>query len=215
MSALENLLNYQFTEPALLNQALTHRSLDGDTNNQRLEFLGDRVLGLVVAHLLYTQFPHEQEGELARRHAALVSKDTLVLVAQEIQLGNAIRMSSAEVAGGGRESVSHLEDACEALIGALYLDGGMEVAQGFVERYWRPLLLAVKEPPKDAKTALQEWAQAQGFPLPEYVELKRSGPDHAPEFTIEVRVGERSACGTAGAKRAAEQEAAEALLATF
>lgn len=209
---LEETLAYRFQSPSLLKRALTHRSLDGD-NNQRLEFLGDRVLGLVVAHLLFEQFPNEQEGELARRHAALVNKHTLAEVAVALDLGSHLHLSGGEEASGGRENPSHLEDACEALIGALYLDGGFPAAQAFLERYWKPMLLSIKEPPKDAKTALQEWAQARGLALPDYVEIDRRGPAHAPEFEIEVRVGENNARAIAGAKRTAEQAAAEKLLA--
>lgn len=207
-------LEYAFHNPDLLQQALTHRSIGQQNSNQRLEFLGDRVLGLVVAHMLFSQFPGEQEGELARRHAGLVSRETLTEVAREIALGASLYMSESEAAAGGRDSNSHLEDACEALIGAIYLDGGLSAAETFVERYWRPRLLSVKEPPKDPKTALQEWAQARGMGLPEYVELQRSGPDHAPEFLIEVRINGQTATGMAGAKRAAEQLAAAALLST-
>lgn len=217
MHPLETLLGYEFKDAALLKLALTHRSLgqEGSTSNQRLEFLGDRVLGLVVAHLLFSQFSEEKEGELARRHARLVSRDTLVEVALQIGLGKHLFLSSAEQASGGRENSSHLEDACEALIGALYLDGGLAPAAQFIETYWTPLLLSLKEPPKDAKTELQEWAQGRGMALPEYRQISRIGPDHAPEFTIEVQVGKHQAQGCANSKRAAEQEAANQLLAVL
>lgn len=212
LDALEQTLGYRFGNRDLLLLALTHRSLDGTPSNQRLEFLGDRVLGLAVAHMLFETFPGEQEGELARRHAGLVSKDALAEVAGSLNLGAALRMSESEAVAGGRKNPSHLEDACEALIGALYLDGGMEAAERFIETHWKPMLLSVKTPPKDPKTGLQEWAQARGMALPEYVEIARTGPDHAPEFEIEVRVGERTARGMASAKRAAEQAAAARLL---
>lgn len=212
---LEEFLGYRFQNPELLSRALTHRSMDTTTSNQRLEFLGDRVLGLVVAHMLFTEFPAEQEGELARRHAGLVSKEALAEIARQIGLGAHLSMSQSEDISGGRENNSHLEDACEALIGALYLDGGIQAGEEFIERYWKPMLLAVKTPPKDPKTSLQEWAQARGLALPEYVEISRNGPDHAPEFEIEVRVGKYSARGMAGAKRAAEQAAASLLMATL
>lgn len=212
MHPLEELLGYQFRDPEMLKRALTHRSIDNGDSNQRLEFLGDRVLGLVVAHLLFTLFPAEQEGELARRHAGLVSKDTLAEVGVIISIGDYLHLSTSEEIMGGRGNASHLEDACEALIGALYLDGGLAPAAEFIERYWKPLLLSVKEPPKDPKTGLQEWAQGRGMALPEYVEISRSGPDHAPEFEIEVRVGKYNARGSAGNKRAAEQAAAKELL---
>lgn len=212
MHPLETLLGYRFCDPEVLKRALTHRSIDGGGSNQRLEFLGDRVLGLVVAHLLFTLFPAEQEGELARRHACLVSKDTLAEVGRIIGIGGYLHLSNSEEIAGGRGNASHLEDACEALIGAIFLDGGLAPAAAFVERYWKPLLLAVKEPPKDPKTGLQEWAQGRGMALPEYVEISRLGPDHAPEFEIEARVGKHAARGLAGNKRAAEQAAAKTLL---
>lgn len=214
MHPLEKTLNYRFKDAQLLTLALTHRSLglEGTDSNQRLEFLGDRVLGLVVAHLLFTEYHGEREGELARRHARLVSKDTLAEVAKQIGLGAHLHLSASEDATGGRDNPSHLEDACEALIGAMYLDGGLGPAASFIETYWKPLLLSVKEPPKDAKTELQEWAQGRGMALPEYREVARSGPDHAPEFTIEVLVGKHHASGSANSKRAAEQDAAGTLL---
>ncbi len=205
-------VDYAFNDEELLRLALTHRSIGNSPSNQRLEFLGDRVLGLVVAHMLYDAFPQEQEGELARRHAGLVSKEALAEVAREINLGTQMIMSDSEEASGGRENASHLEDACEALIGAMYLDGGFVAAEHFIKKYWQAKLLSVKEPPKDPKTGLQEWAQARGLNLPEYTEISRTGPDHAPEFVIEVRVGAHAARGTAGAKRAAEQMAASRLL---
>jgi ribonuclease III len=210
---INDMLRDQFRDTLLYDLAMTHRGVHGEYNNQRLEFLGDRVLGLIVADMLYGAFPEAREGDLAKRQAALVCGETLSDVAERIGLGAEMILSDSELGTGGRGNVSNLEDVCEALIGALYLDRGLEAARAFVLEHWTPLLVRVTTPPKDAKTALQEWAQSQGLPLPDYRELERSGPAHAPAFTIEVCVeGYVSGVGTATSKRAAEQSAARALL---
>ncbi len=202
-----------FHRPQLYDLAMTHRGVHGERNNQRLEFLGDRVLGLVIAEMLYDAFPDAREGDLAKRLAALVCGEALAGVAQRIGLGEEMILSDSELGTGGRGNISNLEDACEALIGALYLDAGLEVAREFIVTHWTPLMASVHVPPKDAKTALQEWAQAQGLPLPEYCEVERSGPAHAPAFTIRVQVeGYPPGVATAASKRAAEQMAAKAVL---
>lgn len=217
-AALEESLGHHFAEPGLLAQALRHsstaRGRDGRADtNERLEFLGDRVLGLVVAEMLFQVFPDEEEGPLARRHAALVRREALVRVAELIGLQAHLDLAPGEAEAGGRDKPTILGDACEAVIAALYLDGGLATAAAFVTRHWAPLLAEDPRPPKDAKTALQEWAQGRGLPLPAYREMDRSGPQHAPLFTIEVEVrGETSATGAGPSKRAAEQDAAEALL---
>ncbi len=210
--AIEETIGYRFNDASLLEQALTHRSADADTNNQRLEFLGDRVLGIIIAQKLFERFPDEREGELARRFAGLVSGVALADVAQTINLGQKLKLSSSEEASDGRNNSSSLEDSCEALIGAIYLDGGLDAARTFVLRFWEDIMSRDSEPPKDAKTTLQEWAQAHGLPLPDYNELERSGPAHAPQFTVEVRVRERRAVGEGASKRSAEQDAARLLL---
>lgn len=204
---------YLFKNKALEAQALTHPSLRAKENNQRLEFLGDAVLGLVVAEMLYQRYPEEQEGDLARRHAALVCGEALVRVAEEAKLGELLRMAASEAQSGGRSTASNLEDACEALIGAMYLDGGLKAASQWIGHYWKDMLDSLQAPPKDAKTALQEWAQGKGLGLPIYTVQQNKGPAHAPEFTIRVEipgVGYKEA--TAGNKRAAEQAAAKMLL---
>lgn len=216
-------LDYTFKDDSLLNRALTHRSCgqqeaDGKTpySNQRLEFLGDAVLGLVIADLLHGMYPTEQEGDLAKRYAALVRGETLAEIAAEISLGDALIMAESEVDGGGAENASNLEDACEALIGAIYLDGGIEAARNFIHTHWQERAETTSEPPKDPKTALQEWAQGRGYDLPAYEVLEATGPSHAPEFTIEVSVQEHgSAKASAGNKKIAEREAAQELLATL
>jgi len=217
LDALSVRLGHRFGRPALLRQALTHasglaRGRHGDSY-ERLEFLGDRVLSLVVAELLFDRFPDEREGEIARRHAALVRREALAEVAAGIDLGAAIRLSRGEAEAGGRDNPAILADACEAVIAALYLDGGLDSARRFIEGHWRPRIEATARPPIDAKTTLQEWAQARSLPLPSYQEIGREGPDHEPLFTIEVSVDGHPPVRASGAsKRAAEQAAAARLL---
>lgn len=215
---LQTAVFHRFTDASILRKSLMHRSniaasAKSGGHNQRLEFLGDRVLGLVVAHLLFEVFIQEEEGDLARRFAGLVSRPTLTGIAQKLSLGDYLELPEGTESSGLRYLDSTLEDACEALIGALYLDGGLEAAVRFVRHYWSPLMNELPEPPKDAKTALQEWAQAKGFELPTYRELERAGPAHAPRFVIEVCVGEATCASAEGTtKKAAEQSAAAQLL---
>jgi ribonuclease-3 len=178
-----------------------------------LEFIGDRVLGLAMAEWLAERFPREQEGELGRRLAYLVSQPVLATVAETVGLAAALSVAPGEARAGVAKRATVMADALEAALGALYLDGGLDVARGFVRRAWHDAMTGQAVPPKDAKTALQEWAQKRGLELPDYAETGRSGPPHAPEFIITVGVGEMTATGTAGNKRAAEQLAAEALMA--
>ena len=216
---LELKLGYRFADPARLEQALTHSSLAGaggdrGSSNERLEFLGDRVLGVIVAHLLIQQFPDENEGALARRHAALVRKEALARVAEELGLGDHVQISRGEDETGGRKNSGLLADACEAVIGALFLDGGLPAAEAFVHGCWQTLVDEDTTPPKDAKTQLQEWAQGLGLALPQYRETAREGPPHAPMFSVEVTVsGIAPVMGIGPSKRAAEQAAADAALA--
>jgi ribonuclease III len=218
LKALEEALGHRFKRGELLEQALTHRSAvraRGPASDayERLEFLGDRVLGLLVAELLMQRFAHEQEGELTRRHTALVRRDSLVRVAREIELGTHLKLSKGEAQAGSRASPALLADACEAVIAALYLDGGIDAARPFIERYWIPLLEADAIPPRDAKTAIQEWAQGQKLPLPAYRVVASEGPSHKPMFTIEITVKGLPPVEAKGrSKRAAEQEAAQELL---
>lgn len=215
---LEGALEYSFTSPELLILALTHSSMaksraERDQTNQRLEFLGDRVLGLVIAGMIYEVFPNEEEGAMARRHTALVRKETLARVALELGLGDYIMMAPSEEDGGGRANAALLADTCEAIIAALFLDGGLGTAEGFIRAHWTKLMAEDLKPPKDAKTALQEYAQSKGLQLPIYREISRDGPPHDPVFTIEVLLNENvSMTGKAGSKRHAEQKAASALL---
>jgi ribonuclease III len=215
---LSAVLGYKFKKPALLEQALTHSSAahhisERLDSNERLEFLGDRALGLVVAEWLFNRFPKEEEGALARRFASLVRRESLVIVAREIDLGAYLILNKADENTTGHDNPSVLADACEALIGALYLDGGLAPTQHFIETYWQSLIEADINPPQDSKTALQEWAQGKGLPLPVYHEVNREGPSHAPIFTIEVTVETLPPMLAEGtSKRIAEQVAAERTL---
>ena len=211
----EAILGHRFKRPDLLKEALTHRSAAqgrGQGSNERLEFIGDRVLGLMMAEWLAERFPREQEGDLGRRLAHLVSQPVLANVAETIGLAAALSVSPGEAKAGVTKRATVLADALEAALGALYLDGGLEVARSFVRRAWQDAMLSQIDPPKDAKTTLQEWAQKRGKDLPCYQITERSGPPHAPEFTVTVTVGDEVAIGRGGNKRAAEQLAAETLL---
>jgi ribonuclease III len=222
---LQQVIGYQFAAPALLTEALTHpsalvpergrgrRAKIAKHGYERLEFLGDRVLGLVVAEMLWRRFADEPEGMLTRRLTHLVRRETLARVAAAIGLGDHLIFSRAERASGSAANPAILADACEAVIAAIYLDGGFGAASGFVYRFWEPLITAMKGPPRDPKTALQEWAQARGLGLPRYELLATAGPDHAPLFTVAASIaGSEAATATASAKRTAEAGAAAALL---
>jgi ribonuclease-3 len=215
---LESRVDHRFSDPQLLRLALTHpsavrRGARAAESNQRLEFLGDRVLSLTMATLLFRVYPKEDEGALSRRHAAMVRRETLAEVAAELELGAFLTIAPSEHRGGGRENPSILADALEAVIGALYLDAGFAPASRFIERHWQDRLDGMAKPPRDAKTALQEWAQGHGFELPNYELLGTEGPAHAPRFAVTVAVADFAPeLATAGSKRAAEQAAAEQLL---
>ncbi|MEO0386992.1 MAG: ribonuclease III [Pseudomonadota bacterium] len=213
--ALADALGHRFATPALLVEAVTHASVGANgRDNQRLEFLGDRVLGLVIAEALIARAPDAREGMLAPRLNALVRKETCAEVAETIGVGPALLMGRSEQASGGRRKTALLGDAMEAVIAAVYLDGGFEAARTMILRHWGARIDGVPERARDAKTALQEWAQARGMAPPDYVERERSGPDHAPEFVIEARLASgEAAAARAGSKRAAQQAAATRLLA--
>lgn len=217
LQALAARLGYSFKDLELLKLALTHssaRAVDAaDDDNERLEFLGDRVLGLAVAELLTSRFPEAREGELARWFNHLVRAQTCADVAQDWDLGKYLVMSGGEAGSGGRRKMTILANACEAVLGAIHCDGGYDVAKELVHRDWTPHLGELDVAAADAKSVLQEWAQGRKLPLPRYVEVDRHGPDHAPEFTAEVQIeGLDSAQGKGPSKRAAEQAAALAVL---
>ncbi len=215
VSALQKDLGHVFRKPDLLAQALTHPSASspGRPDNQRMEFLGDRVLGVIVAEALLEAFPDEPEGTIAPRFNALVRRETLAEVAAEIGIGAHLHLGRSESLGGGRRKAAILADAMEAVIAALYMDGGWPAARAFVLRHWQGRIARQEAAPMDAKTRLQEWVQARGMAPPDYVLVDRRGPDHKPVFTIEARIASgETAQAEAASKRAAEQEAAARLL---
>lgn len=217
--AVETALGYKFKQPALLERALTHSSVRGGdakrTDNERLEFVGDRVLGLAVVEMLHEAHPTASEGDMARRYNLLVRGETCAKVARDIGLGDHLILSASESDHGGRHKDNILADAIEAVLGAVFIDGGFTKAREVIRRIWtaeqgaQPAAVMSADP----KSALQEWAQGRGLALPRYSSLKRTGPDHAPRFTAEVVIsGHAAVQGTGASKRAAEQAAASAML---
>jgi ribonuclease-3 len=218
-SALEERIGYKFADKAMLERALTHISaLSGGPQKrtdsyQRLEFLGDHVLGLVISDMLFRAFPKANEGELSRRLADLVRKETCAEVAKAMDLGPALKLGNSESHAGGRSRNTILADACEALVGGVFIDGGYGAAEALVARYWQERMLKPLRPLRDPKTMLQEWAQGRGLPTPAYSELARTGPHHNPKFRVAVALPDRPpAEGIGASKRAAEQAAAAAML---
>jgi ribonuclease-3 len=208
-------LGYTFHDDALLKRALTHAGADSARSNERLEFLGDRVLALVVSENLYRLYPGEDEGALTRRVHALVRWEACARVAEDIGLWEHLVLTRSESAGG-RARGPIMGSACEAVIAALYLDGGMAAARAFIERMWEPMFADASADTRDAKTLLQEWAQARGPAAPVYTLKTQTGPDHAPRFVVEARVvGFAPITGEGGSKRQAEQDAAAKLLAVI
>ena len=216
---LEERLGYAFKDRELLREALTHGSvIDAQKTRRsydRLEFLGDRVLGLIVAERLLRDHKSEEEGELAPRLNALVNKHACARAARAAGLGAAVTLSPSEEANGGRGKEAILGDICESVIAALYMDGGMDAARAFVTRFWGGAFDDVKSAPRDAKTALQEWAAARKRGL-SYVVIEQSGPEHSPRFVVEARIdGFDPARGEAGSKREAQRAAAAAFLKAY
>jgi ribonuclease-3 len=217
VSDLESRIGWRFSNRELLRRALTHSSFgDGKgarINYERLEFLGDRVLNLLAAQRLCVLFPAEAEGGLAPRLNQLVRRETCARVARRAGLDAVLYMAESEARAGGRNKDSILGDACEALLGALYLDGGLLAAEAFFERYWSEEMAQVQTAPQDPKTRLQEWALARALGTPVYALVSQTGPDHKPRFVVEARLGERAATGEGDSKQAAERAAASALYA--
>jgi ribonuclease III len=215
LSELEKNIQYRFTQKSLLLCALTHISAlstqeSRNGSYQRLEFLGDRVLGLSISALLIQTFPDAPEGELSRRLAALVRKETCTDVAKNWQVGLHLRLGVGELQSGGRKKAAILADVCEAIVGAVFLDGGFEAAKKVVEHGFKTLLHQPHQRLKDAKTTLQEWAQAQGYKVPTYHLVARKGADHAPTFSYRVHLeGMEDAVGEGKSRALAEQNAAE------
>ncbi|WP_395003812.1 ribonuclease III [Cypionkella sp.] len=209
-------IGYPFRNPEMLLRAVTHASISSPTrpDNQRLEFLGDRVLGLVMSEALLEADTSASEGQLAPRFNALVRKETCAEVARDVGLGDVLKLGRSEMLSGGRRKEALLGDAMEAVIAAVYIDGGFDAARALVLRLWGPRIGKVEQDARDPKTSLQEWAQARGMPPPAYTEEGREGPDHQPIFTVKVQLTNGEAeSSRAGSKRVAEQAAARALLA--
>ena len=224
---IDTAFGYGFRRPQLLHEALTHRSAAqgrlqrgqragarhaSQGSNERLEFIGDRVLGLIVAEWLIERFPHEQEGALARRHAHLVARPLLAEIGERLGLANLLSVAPNEARAGVKLLPTVLADAMEAVIGAVYLDGGLEPARDHVRRAWTSAMEAQIDPPIDPKTALQEWLGARGRPLPVYFVASQDGPPHAPRFVVTVEGSGKTGTGAAGSKQAAERAAAAALM---
>ncbi len=218
LGQFQSKIGYAFSNIELLQRALTHSSFgDGRQevrDNERLEFLGDRVLGLLAARFLFDDQHRFEEGDMAPRLNALVRKEACARAAKLAGVGEVLLLSKAEDRASGRDKTSILGDACEALLAALYLDGGMEAAKAFFDRYWQDDLENAHLSRTDAKSKLQEWAQGHGHGLPIYTLLERTGPDHAPKFLIEVKAGSHTAQGRAHNKQEAERLAASSLLKT-
>ena len=219
---LTGVLHHTFRDPALLVQALTHPSAVAEREPRtkliydRLEFLGDRVLAIVIARLLFEKFPEAPSGDLARRFNELVRRETLAQIAVTLNLGDHIIMGEADAAVGGAKNPAILADVLEAILAAIYLDSGLAAAEAFIYRHWEARASALVTPPADAKTALQEWAQSLAKPPPTYRVVESEGPAHRPIFVVEVDVeGELSMRGQGLTKRSAEQLAAEAMLASI
>lgn len=210
MNDLQTRIGYRFKNPGLLQQALTHSSTGAMRNYERLEFLGDRVLGLVVSDILFEKFPDETEGDLAKRLASLVQGAFLARRAQAIDLGAFLNLSEAERSAGGSENDHILADAMEAMIGAIYLDSrALGPCREFIENLWGDAFFTMQKPPQHPKTALQEWLQAQGLPLPNYKIAGQSGPDHAPVFEVELKIrGHQPVTAQGRSRQEAEKEAA-------
>lgn len=214
---LEERLGHRFRNPGLLEQALTHRSAADPRrqmldSNERLEFLGDRVLGLCIAEWLAERFPQEREGDLGKRLATLCSQEIIAPIAERMGLAAALRVPPSEGRTGLRARATVLADALEAVLGALYLDGGLEAARATIRREWAAAIEVDLKPPVSAKNRLQEWTLGRALGLPEYEAVSTVGPSHAPVFVVRVTAAGRSAEGMGESKRAAEQAAAEAWL---
>ncbi len=217
-SEVEMRLGYVFSNKQLLRRALTHSSAISpgkriENSYQRLEFLGDRVLGLVVADLLFQRAPQANEGELSRTLNSIVRKESCAEVARSLDLGAAIYLGTSEARTGGAGKEAILGDVCEAIIGAIYCDGGLDSAHAFIKKAFAAQLNNADAHRADAKTSLQEWAQGRRLPPPAYTETARTGPDHAPLFSISVSVeGFDEASGQGPSKKIAEHKAARNFL---
>lgn len=214
VAALAGILGHALDAPALYVQALTHGSTGSKTDYQRLEFLGDRVLGLTIAAALYARYPDAPEGELSSRFNALVSGEACAQVARALDLPALVELGPQAVSDGGRHSDNIAADVMESVIGALFLNAGIDAARAFVLLHWDTMIAGQQAAPKHPKAALQEWALARGRRPPEYVITARDGPDHAPRFRVQAAIGKLASAEAEGTnKQAAEKAAAAALLA--
>jgi ribonuclease III len=214
---LEERLGHLFNDKKLLTRSLTHASASGPGSNERLEFLGDRVLGLICAERLHELYPKDEEGDLALKFNHLVRAEACAVAAEEAGIADHLILAKSEAGSGGRRKLAIVSGACEAVIAALYLDGGIDAARVFIRRYWTEAFAALNEEMRDPKTRLQEWAQARGAKSapPVYKVVGRDGPDHAPVFSVQVDVsGKDPQVGTGTSKREAEQDAARKMLMT-
>ena len=215
MENLEEIICYKFKNKELLKHALTHPSANKkrrEVDYERLEFVGDSVLSLVISENLYHFYPREREGALAKRRAAIVCKQTLAEIAKDISLGEFLILGVGEDQSGGRANLANLENSLEALIAAIYFDGGLNEVRNFMERFFTKYINKIKTPPKDAKSTLQEWAQAQAMELPKYEILSITGPSHEPEIEVELTLDSKSKIVTASSKKEAERLAALELI---
>ena len=213
LDAFSQKLGYPFSDTALLQRALRHASLDVDDDNERLEFLGDRVLGLAIADELLRRYPQENEGALARRLAQLVSRKTCALIAKSWNLQKVLQADSgASGVSGAAMTENVLANGCEAVLGAIYLDGGLDKAAEIIIRHWQPYFSQQSDVPIDHKSALQEWTMKRGQDLPSYEIIDRQGPDHAPQFKVRVTTQQAASEASGKSRRLAEQLAAAACL---
>ena len=212
---IEKNIGYNFKNKTLITQALTHPSSKKNKDSkdyEKLEFLGDSVIGFVISKMLYFKHPEENEGSLAKRRAGVICKDSLAQIAEDIQLGNELILSTGEEQSGGRENKANLENAMEALIAAIYLDSDIETIEKIIEKLFSSYLDKMKKPPKDAKSQLQEWAQGQGYDLPNYNVKSIEGPSHKPEIEVELKLNDKIVIVKSSSKKRAEMIAAEKML---
>jgi len=215
---IEDKIGYKFNNPKLLKQALTHPSAKRNKITQdyeRLEFLGDSILGMIVSEILFKRFGGENEGKLAKRKAATVCKESLAHIARELSIGKYMILGTGEDQIGGRENKANLENVLEALVAAIYLDGGLEKTRAFVDRFFSDIIEKMATPPKDPKSSLQEWAQARGMALPKYTVVSMEGPSHEPIIEVELTVDKYSEKASASSRKEAERKASEKLLQTI
>ena len=212
LNKVQQILGVEFKDKKILEHALTHPSVELPYSYERLEFLGDSVLGLIVAEMLFKEFSNDDEGDLSKKHVNLVRRHTLAKISKEIGLGYHIIMSDSEEKTGGRLKLSNLENVLEACIAAIFLDSGIESAKKFVHKHWYKIARTVKEAPSNPKNTLQELAQSKGMELPVYKTIKKIGQDHSPVFKVEAQIKGKTATGSATSKKMAEQEAAKNLL---